>query len=460
MRFKTARVFAFVLVGAMAAAACGNSGDDDAAVTEDTEPTETSEPAEGASEDGDRDTFVSISGVPGVSDEEITFAAIGTRSNNPLGNCILDCYAAGIQAYFDWRNDEGGIYGRQLVLGDVLDDELAQNQVRTIDVISGGDAFGVFVATLLASGFGDLDSAGVPSFVWNIHGTEFANRPSLFGNIGALCSKCVQRPFPYFVREEGATKVATLGYGVSENSKVCTQSLRDSIETYSDDIGGAEVVYFNDELAFGVPNGLGPEVSAMKEAGVEFIGTCMDLNGMKTLAQELQRQGMEDVVLHHPNTYNQTFVREAGGIFDGDIVSVGFLPFEAESDNELQAKFLEYMEKQGEEPSELAIVGFINADTAFTGLLEAGPEFDRQAVIDALNSLTDYTAGGLVAPIDWTKAHTPPTPESQNDQTCSAPVRVVDGEFEPYADAAKPFICFDNSSPDWTEPENVAFGGR
>ncbi len=462
MHRRSTRLLAALLTLSALVAACGNSGDGETATDEDTEPD--AQPDDGQASDGDpagdseRDTFVSISGVPGVTDEEISFAAIGTKSNNPLGTCILDCYAAGIQAYFDYRNDEGGIYGRELVLGDVLDDELAQNQVRTIDVVSGEGAFGAFVATLLASGFGDLDSAGVPSFVWNIHATEFANRPSIFGNVGAICSNCTQRTFPYYVKEAGATKVAALGYGVSENSKVCTQSLRSSIETFSGDIDGAEVVYFNDELAFGLPNGIGPEVSAMKEAGVEFIGTCMDLNGMKTLGQELQRQGMDDVTMSHPNTYNQTFVREAGDLFEGDIVSVGFLPFEAESGNQLQQEFLEYMDKQGQEPSELAMVGFINADTAFTGLLEAGPEFDRQKVIDALNSLTEYSAGGLIPPIDWTKAHTPPTLDAPQARSCTAPVRVIDGAFEPYLDAEKPFICFDNTSEGLTDPELVAFG--
>ena len=77
-------------------------------------------------------------------------------------------------------------------------------------------------------------------------------------------------------------------------------------------------MYFNDELAFGLPNGVGPEVTAMKKAGVDFVATCIDLNGMKTLAQELDRQDMDDVVLFHPNTYDQAFVAEAGDLFEGD----------------------------------------------------------------------------------------------------------------------------------------------
>ncbi|GIT45792.1 MAG: hypothetical protein Ct9H300mP12_03770 [Acidimicrobiales bacterium] len=80
----------------------------------------------------------------------------------------------------------------------------------------------------------------------------------------------------------------------------------DSIDLYSSDIG-AEMAYFNDSMGYGLPNGIAPEVTQMKELGVDFISTCMDLNAMKTLAQELARQGMGDVVLYHPNTYNHPF---------------------------------------------------------------------------------------------------------------------------------------------------------
>src|SRR5688572_18466278 len=54
-------------------------------------------------------------GVPGVSDDEIRFSAFGTNSNNPLGTCVLDCYVQGIEAYFAYRNSEGGIHGRDMV---------------------------------------------------------------------------------------------------------------------------------------------------------------------------------------------------------------------------------------------------------------------------------------------------------------------------------------------------------
>ena len=155
------RSLAVLLLLGADVAACGNSGDDDDATP--TTPAEggdttttsgdgTTGTTAGDGEGGDRDTFVPIEGVPGVTDEQIGYAVIGTRSGNPLGTCILDCYAAGIEAYFAFRNDEGGIYGRDLVLKEKVDDALGQNQQKALDIISAKKSFGVFQAVLLATG--------------------------------------------------------------------------------------------------------------------------------------------------------------------------------------------------------------------------------------------------------------------------------------------------------------------
>ncbi len=451
MRMRTRLLFALLAV-AFVAAACSNSGSSTSTPSSNANPGTTAVA-------GDRNEKVSISGVPGVTDSAINYAVVGTKTNNPLGTCILDCYADGVKAYFDYQNSEfNGIYGRQLEVNQVLDDELGQNQARSIEVISGGKDFGVFVATLVAAGFVDLNDAGVPTYNWGIHATEVAGRLNIFPSTPAPCANCTTRTGSYLLKQTGLKKVASLGYGVSENSKVCAAGRRDSFEKYAG-VTGAEVAYFNDDLAFGLPNGIGPEVTAMKNAGVQFISTCMDLNGMKTLAQELQRQGMTDVVLDHPNTYNQAFVAEAGGIFDGDFVTPGFRPFEA-TPNESQAKFVEYMKKGGNEVSELAMTGWINATVAVNGLLLAGPSFTRQSVIDATNSQVEDTVGGLLPPIDWTRQHTPPTqdnPAGGGKFDCFAPVKVENGKFATVAPADKPFICWPNTTRDWSEPQPMSF---
>ena len=166
---------------------------------------------------------------------------------------------------------------------------------------------------------------------------------------------------------------------MNDASKDCTDATAAGIDAFSSETG-VDLAYKNNSLAYGLPNGIGPEVTAMKKAKVDFISTCIDLNGMKSLAQELERQGMEDVVLFHPNTYNQDFIAEAGDLFEGDYVIALFRPFEADNAGTAVETFETWMEKQRERPSELAMVGWINATLAYDGLLAAGPEFDRDKV--------------------------------------------------------------------------------
>ena len=401
-----------------------------------------------------------VSGVPGVTDTEIRFAVIGTKANNPLGSCILDCYLDGIKAYFAFRNADGGIYDRQLTVSKVLDDELTKNQQRALEVVSANDVFGDFNATLFASGWGDLSKAGIPSFTWGINFAESEGRENIFPSLAQACGTCTGRLVPFTAKSVHAKRAATLGYGVTQNSRDCANATADSLRKYKANTG-VDVVYTNDDVAFGMPNGIGPEVTAMKKANVDFISTCFDLNGMKTLAQELDRQGMQDVVMYHPNTYNQGFVKAAGDLFEGDIVSVQFRPFEADTEGSAAADFLEWMKKTKSEVSELAMVGWIDATIAFDGLKAAGETFDRDKVVAALNKMTGYTAGGLINAVDWGRQHVAPTQEDPYThgfkQECAAQVKIHNGAFTTVGPKDKPWVCFSNKTRDWAEPEYVNF---
>ncbi len=453
--------------------ACGNSGDDNpgestpmTAPAEQPRATEaaptttaapTTKPTDGPYPQ--RDEFVALEDVPGVSDEEIRVAVIGTQQGNPLGTCILDCYVTGIEAYFNYINDSGGIYGRRIVIEEVLDDNLFANKEHALKVISDDDSLAVFEATLFPTGWGDLHDAGIPTFVWNIDGPESVNRDSIFGNFVIGCPTCTSRWLPWLVSEAGATKVATLGYGVSENSKVCTRAFADSIDLYSAELG-IELAYFNDNLAYGLPNGIGPEVTQMVDADVDFIATCMDLNAMLTLAEELQRQGArEDVTMYHPNSYDPEFVKSAGDLFDGDYVSLVFAAFEYEVDTVLREAYQQWVSAHGGPVAEQTIIAWINADLFVTGLLEAGPNFDRQTIIDSLNQIT-YDAGGLISPIDWSRQHNAVVGDNSPydyAQECVSAVRIQDSGFVGFQ--AEPWMCWLDDTSEWSEPVPTDFAG-
>ena len=76
---------------------------------------------------------------------------------------------------------------------------------------------------------------------------------------------------------------------------------------------------------------------------------------------------------------------------------------------------------------EVAIQGWESAALFVQGVKMAGNNLTQQAVINADNSLTSFTAGGLIAPINWKDAghtgHAPPY--------CSAFIKVVGNKYVP-----------------------------
>ena len=259
--------------------------------------------------------------MPGVTDEAIQFAVLGTGPSNPAGYCLLECYLGGVQAYFDYRNSLGGVHGRQLEITHEVDDELANTEVKLLELIGSDDVFGVFFAPLIPSGHEDANAARLPIYTLVQGGPEGAGFDNVY--IPAIfCSDCLRKSTVHQAELLGATKVATLGLGVSQASKDCVAGTEKAFDQWGPDVG-IEFVYANDTLPFGLTNGLGPEVTAMKEAGVDFITLCIDQNGALTLEQELNRQGMADIPVLLPQGYGDTeFVEANAELLEGDVLSL------------------------------------------------------------------------------------------------------------------------------------------
>ena len=99
-------------------------------------------------------------------------------------------------------------------------------------------------------------------------------------------------------------------------------------------------------------------------------------------------------------------------------------------------RFLDQMKAKGQEPTENAIVGWLNADLFVSGLVAAGPNFSQKGLIDAINTkLTAFTADGMLPPVDWSKAHTELV-------RCFTMSQIKDSAFVPaFTTGDSPFIC-------------------
>jgi len=386
----------------------------------------------------------------GVTDSQISTDAVVTITNNPTGTFAP--LADGIRAYFAMVNDGGGIYGRQLKLNQVRDDQLGFNAQTVRAALAGDNAFATFGATNLFTGADLLARANQPAFIWNIN-PQMGGHNNIFGNVGAICFTCAAHTLPYIAKQIGATKVGIIAYGVVQESKDCATGIKNSFQKYPT----AQVVFSDDSLPYAAP--LAADVTAMKNKGVQLIGTCIDFGESDTLGKEMLRQGLKATQVQ-PNGYDADFISKNAAALEGSIVLTQFVASQEQPQIAQVQKLFEWTGKTHVPVRELTTYGWILADEFVTGLKLAGPDFTQQKVIDALNSLTAYNAGGLIPPLDWTKQHGDPNKDTSalSKLDCFDYLKITNGKFVPlYSQPGKPFLCFNRTDPNVDNPQHLSF---
>jgi ABC-type branched-subunit amino acid transport system substrate-binding protein len=232
----------------------------------------------------------------------------------------------------------------------------------------------------------------------------------------------------WLAKKLGLKKVGVLAFSVPQ-SKGCAEGLENSFKKYP----VAKVVFSDKSISFGNPD-YSAQVAQMKDAGVDYVITCIDGGGVVNLSREMKKQGL-DAVQILANGYNHSFVKENADFLDGNYLFTPFAPFETKPAPPGLKLYRKWLKKTGGSATENSLAGWLNADLFVAGLKAAGPDFTRQKVVDAINAMKTYTGDGLVANVDWTKAH-------EQDPSCYAMTKIVNGTFKPvFGKPGKPFIC-------------------
>lgn len=371
----------------------------------------------------------------GITDTEIQVGGVASTTNQ-LGGAYGDVFA-GAQAYFDMVNEKGGIYGRKIKVIKNHDDQLVKNQEEVKSLIADDKVFAVVpTASLLFSGADDLVKANVPTFGWNIN-PEYSPPKNLFGEKGSyLCFTCASPAIAYTAKQLGSKNVGILGYSVAQSSD-CAKGVQETFSKYP----VASVAFSDLNVPFGSTD-LSVQVQKMKDAKVDFVVTCMDTNGVTTLAKEMKKQNL-DAKQFLDNAYDADFIASFGDLFQGSVVRVGTVPFESSTQPQGMKDYTTYLAKANGKKNEISLAGWQAADLFVTGLKAAGPEFNRQKLVDALNSITYWDANGINSGVDWTIAH------DQNGPTsCDALVQIKGTAYQPvWVDPGKNFVCFPTDAP-------------
>jgi len=407
------RVVALIAVVGLLAVACSNSSEGGGSSTTAT----SGGPATPSSQPGVTADTIRVGGV----------AAVTNPTNGQFG-LVFD----GAKAYFAMVNADGGIYGRKLELVSERDDQTGNNQQQVQAMLAQDNVFAAVIDTPLFTGSQALAEAGTPTFGRNIS-EDWTGHPNFFGtNYGAVCFGCVGSTWPFLAKNVGAKKVGIVAYSVPQGDK-CAEGIKRSLERYPT----AKVVFDTRSISYGTTD-FTVEVNKMKDAGVDFVMTCMDANAVINLSKDMRKQGL-DAVQYLPDGYDCSLVSANGQFLEGAIAGIEFVPLEFKPQIQPIKDFEKWAPKQTRDciSNENLMTGWIAAAMLVDGLKAAGKDFTQKGVVDALNKMTAQTLDGLITPKNWTTEH-----NITHTTSCTAYVKIENGKFVPiFNQPGKPFQC-------------------
>jgi branched-chain amino acid transport system substrate-binding protein len=409
------RSAAMVAVAATLVAACGNS------------------PGGGGS-DATADQG-SNGSTPGVTDSTILVGGL-IAVTGPLGQQFR-ATEAGFRAYIEHVNEQGGVHGRTIEVVRVANDntDTARNLEEARGLVERDGVFAVAPVSTPVFGAAEyLAERGVPTFGWNIQ-DEWRFGESLIGHPASWFREDPppEDPQPiqsYIARTLGFSRVGVMAY-TAPQSRQCGQDTIDAFRHY-----GLDVVFEDLSLPFGVTD-VTADVQKMRDEGVEYLVTCMDVNGNVLVARTLQRERL-DISMSWPTGYEQEALDAFGAdLFRNVYFTTAFLPFEsAELSPGMQLYLQELPARAPDAPiGNQSIIGWISAMLFVEALEAAGPEPTREAVIAAVRAMDDFDADGILPPTDYTAP-----PEVRGPAPCGGAVVTVEGsEFVQVFE--QPFLC-------------------
>lgn len=304
----------------------------------------------------------------------------------------------GIEAYLDRINAAGGVNGYKIkyVLADTTSTPtgaltavqtlVQQDKVFAI-VENSSDFFGAEPYAL---------QQGIPVVGTAIDGPYWADpkNTNLFASSGVTNENYENAAQGQFMKSQGVTKCASLGYSSSPSSALAAAGFVKSCEAV-----GLKSGYLNTQFPFGSTN-VGPIALAMKNAGVDGLYLPTVPSTSFALVGALRQLGVKLKAVLLATGYGGDLLASKPAVEAAQGVDFATIGAPAEANTAATQQRAADLAKVGvtgsptfaEQEAYLALTAFV------AGLKAAGPNPTPQSFMQAMSKITNYDAGGLLAP--------------------------------------------------------------
>ena len=328
----------------------------------------------------------------------------------------------GINARIGMENEKGGVNGSKLVIVEADDQSNpAQNLAAARDLVENKGVFGMIEASPVGGSGEYLKSKGTPVVGWAIN-PEWATYDNMFSYNGSTLvptQPVVSTAWLQFAKDRGVESVAILG-----TANPAGQAVARLAEAAAKGLG-LNVGY----LTVDVPSGgtdFTADVQRIKAANADGIMALMPVPSAVALYQAVKQAGLQPDAVLSPTGYDPRLLQQFGAGLESMYFSLDFAPYELNL--AAHGPFTSALAKYGEgqQPDFGSMVGWLSADVFIRGLKEAGAGANQETFIQKLRDVKDYTADGLLPPVDFQASFGQPT-------RCFFYVQVKDGKFSPFS---------------------------
>lgn len=426
------RAIGALAVVALLLAACGRSDDP---VPDASEPTVTDGGGTegsggGGTEGGDRlagGDFGDLTGVCGEGDgaasgtgadgDKIRVGVVTDKGAELRPGLNEEMYDLSV-AFADWCNSVGGINGIEIEIVD-RDAKLFEFPARITEACDEDFALVGGGAALDDAGHTQRAECGLPNFAGYTVSEEAREADLTVFALPAPSNKILAGSFrvmhdidPDIFDDLGtfATDLPSVAMTVEQD--------REAIEAL-----GGERVWHGTYSSTGETNWR-PFVQAMKSAGVQVLDYAGEGTAMISLDKAFDAEGWRPrYVTMHPNMYDTRYLEEGSDTIGDVLIRTTFFPIDLAEENPATEDYLTLLAEHGSGKGKPAMLGqqSLSSWLLFAhAVKECGTDVTRECVVEAGNSVTDWTGGGL---------HGSSNPAENEPVSCFMVMVVEDGEF-------------------------------